>query len=270
MSRVTLPSGMGRQLAAAAAVGTFALGLVGIAGIAGITSPGTGRPIGWFLLAGGGWLLVVGLAWRNRSDNCLPGDGRRFDRLGPANAVTLVRGWLLAALAGFLAVDPAYAWLPAALFVAAGLLDAVDGAVARRTRETVLGARLDTSTDALAVLVGGAVGVVLSVLPVWYLLAGVVWYAFVGGLRLRRWANKPVYGLPDSRIRPLIGSLQLVVIGGALLPAFGPPETTAAAAIALSLLCASFARDWAAATGRLGRFPEGRRRATEDGPSEGD
>jgi len=99
-------------------------------------------------------------------------------RLGPANVITLFRGWLVVVLAGALVADPPAPWLPVWLFAGAAGLDAVDGAVARRTRETVLGGRLDAATDALAVLVGAAVAVVLGALPAWYLLAGGVWYAY--------------------------------------------------------------------------------------------
>lgn len=232
-----------RRLAAFTGVGAFALV---------VAAPvSADRPLAWLLVSGGVGLFVSGIAWRARS--ATPDEERPLERLGAANSATLFRGWLLAGLAGFLVSEPAGPWLPVVVFVAAGVLDAVDGAVARRTRETALGTRLDTSTDALAVLVGSALGVALAVLPVWYLLAGAVWYVYAAGLWLRQQADKPVYDLPESRLRPLVGAAQLAVIGAALLPAFGPPETTFTAAFALAALCASFGRDWAAATGRLGR-----------------
>ena len=181
-------------------------------------------------------------------------DADVFGRLGPANVVTLFRGWLVAVLAGALVADPPAPWLPVWLFAGAAGLDAVDGAVARRTRETVLGGRLDAATDALAVLVGAAVAVALGGLPGWYLLAGGVWYAYAAALWRRRRAGRPVYRLPPSRLRPVVGTAQFLVVGAGLLPAAGDAGwLVALAALALAALLASFARDWAAATGRLGR-----------------
>ncbi|WP_418285111.1 CDP-alcohol phosphatidyltransferase family protein [Halorubrum sp. DTA46] len=213
----------------------------------------------WSLL-GSGWLLgatPVGLylaayAGVHLPANRSPSGSGIHPTLGSANAVTLFRGWLVAVLAGTLLSSPE-PWLPASLFVAAALLDAVDGAVARRTRETVLGARLDGATDALAVLVGSAVAVGAGALPAWYLAAGAVWYAYSGSLWLRRRGGDPIYELPPSRVRRAIGSAQFLVVAVALLPGAGGPILTGGAAVALAVLLASFARDWAAATGRLGR-----------------
>lgn len=184
----------------------------------------------------------------NRSDG-----GHRHATLGLANGVTLFRGWLLAVLAGFVLVSPPTAWMAVALFVTAAVLDVVDGAVARRTRKTALGARLDGSVDALAVLIGSAVAVSVGALPAWYILAGAVWYCYAGGLWVRRASGDAVYALPPSSVRTAIGSAQLVVIAAALVPGSGGWLLSGLAALALATLLASFARDWAAATGRLGR-----------------
>ena len=209
----------------------------------------------WVLAAAAPGAYQAAYAWTNLSANRRPGDDRPEPRLGPANAITLFRGWLASVLAGALAAAPPHPWVPIALFAGAVGLDAVDGAVARRTRETVLGARLDGATDALAVLVGATVAVALGALPAWYLLAGGVWYAYAGSLWRRRRAGTPVYELPPSRIRPFVGTAQFAVVALALVPSGageGSP-LTAFAALALAALLASFARDWAAATGRLGR-----------------
>ena len=116
----------------------------------------------WVLAAAAPGAYQAAYAWTNLSANRRPGDDRPEPRLGPANAITLFRGWLASVLAGALAAAPPHPWIPVALFAGAVGLDAVDGAVARRTRETVLGARLDGATDALAVLVGAAVAVALG------------------------------------------------------------------------------------------------------------
>ena len=231
--------------------GGVALGALGLAAL--------WRPLGtaWVLAATLPGAYLAAYAWTNLGANHSPDGADPSSRLGPANAITLFRGWLAAVLAGAAVAPPPDPRIPVALFVGAVGLDAVDGAVARRTRETVLGARLDGATDALAVLVGAAVAVALGALPAWYLLAGGVWYAYAGSLWRRRRAGAPVYELPPSRLRPFVGTAQFVVVAIALLPGVGTAgETTgltAFAAVALAALLASFARDWAAATGRLGR-----------------
>ena len=150
----------------------------------------------WVLAAAGPGAYLAAYAWTHLGANHRPGvDGPR-PRLGPANAITLFRGWLAVVLGGAAVASPPDPRVPVVLFGGAVGLDAVDGAVARRTRETVLGARLDGATDALAVLVGAAVAVALGALPAWYLLAGGVWYAYAGSLWWRRRT-----GAPSSRAR---------------------------------------------------------------------
>ncbi|MEZ3167341.1 CDP-alcohol phosphatidyltransferase family protein [Halorubrum ejinorense] len=231
-------------------VAGVALGVLGLAAL--------WRPFGteWVLAAVPPGTYLTAYAWTNLPANHPPGGGDPGSRLGPANAVTLFRGSLAAVLAGALVAPPPNPWVPLGLFAGAVGLDAVDGAVARRTRETVFGARLDGATDALAVLVGAAVAVAVGALPAWYLVAGGVWYAYAGSLWRRRRSGAPVYELPPSRVRPFVGSAQFGVVALALLPTVGsttPAWLAAVAALALATLLASFARDWAAATGRLGR-----------------
>ncbi|WP_241989411.1 CDP-alcohol phosphatidyltransferase family protein [Halorubrum sp. SP9] len=231
--------------------GRVALGALGLAVLRG--------PLGtaWVLAAAVPGAYLAAYARTNLDANRSPDGGEPFARLGTANGITLFRGWLAAVLTGALVASPPDPRIPVALFAGAVGLDAVDGAVARRTRETVLGARLDGATDALAVLVGAAVAVALGSLPAWYLLAGAVWYAYAGSLWRRRRNGEPVYDLPPSRIRPFVGTAQFAVVALALLPsvggAGGTPRLTALAGVVLAALLGSFARDWAAATGRLGR-----------------
>jgi len=240
------------RLRFAGAVVVGGLGLAALWGPLGAAWVLAALPVGGYLAA----YAAVNLAANRPSDGEAAGsaDADVLSRLGPANWITLFRGWLVAVLAGALVADPPAAWGPALLFAGAAGLDAVDGAVARRTRETVLGGRLDAATDALAVLVGAAVAAALGGLPVWYLLAGGVWYAYAAALWRRRRAGGPVYRLPPSRLRPVVGTAQFLVVGAGLLPNAGDAGwLVALAALALAALLASFTRDWAAATGRLGR-----------------
>lgn len=241
------PARLRLRFAAVAALGLF--------GLAALWWPlGTG----WILAAAAAGAYLAAYAWTNLDAN-RPSDGGDLDpRLGPANAITLFRGWLAAVLAGAVVSPPPSPWVPVALFAGAVGLDAVDGAVARRTTETALGARLDGATDALALLVGAAVAVASGSLPGWYLVAGGVWYAYAGSLWRRRRTGAPVYELPPSRVRPVVGSAQFAVVALALLPPVGDMGggtgwLTALGAVALAALLGSFTRDWAAATGRLGR-----------------
>jgi len=247
MSRRDRSGSVDRARVRARLLGTVGVGALGLVAL---WRPLDGR---WLLGAAPVALYVAAYAGTNLSANRPPGDAAVRPTLGPANAISLFRGWLLAVLAGTPLAPPSDRWLPVGLFVAAVLLDAVDGAVARRTRETVLGARLDGAVDALAVLVGGGVAVGAGALPAWYLLAGGTWYAYAGSLWVRRRAGEPTYELPPSRVRGPVGSGQFLVIAVALVPGTGGSPLAAAAGIALAALLASFARDWAAATGRLGR-----------------
>lgn len=212
-------------------------------------------------LFGGRWLLgAAPVAWylaiyagSNLSANRPSGTAGVRPTLGAANAITLFRGWLLAVLAGAILGSAPNRWVPLGLFCVAVSLDAVDGAVARRTCETVLGARLDGAVDALAVLVGGTVAVGSGALPAWYLVAGGVWYAYAGSLWLRKKSGESTYELPPSRIRGPVGIAQFLVVAAGLVPGVGGRPLAVVAGLALATLLASFARDWAAATGRLGR-----------------
>ena len=201
-----------------------------------------------WLAAVGVWIAVVGYARYRLGQNHVSGAEAPEERLGAANAVTLTRGWLLALVAGV--VTSASPGVSAAILACAVLLDAVDGAIARRTRETVLGARLDGATDALTLLVGSTAATVIGALPAWYVLAGLVWYGYSAALWARQRAGGEVYGLPESRLRPLVGSGQFLLVVAALWPALVVPDPVTA--LALAALLASFGRDLAAATGRLG------------------
>lgn len=209
------------------------------------------QPTVWFGVAAVGSLYPLLECYRNLDDNRPPGSEHLVPTLGVANAITVTRGVLLAAVAGFLLSDPAFSWLPAAGFLVAAAGDGIDGAVARRRQETVLGARLDASMDAYAVLVGGAVAVGGGSLPAWYLLAGFVWYGYTVALWIRKRGGRPVYGLPESRLRSVVGVGQLAVVGAGLLPGVSGPWLAVVAAIALCALSVSFIRDFAVATGRL-------------------
>ncbi|MEA1931073.1 MAG: CDP-alcohol phosphatidyltransferase family protein [Euryarchaeota archaeon] len=171
-----------------------------------------------------------------------------------ATAVTLSRGAALAVFAGFLATGlPAgrVAWLPAVLFAIAAGLDTLDGAIARATDAiSELGGRLDTEMDGLTVLFGTALIVAADLVPRVFLLVGLARYLFVFGCWLRRRRGRPVYDLPPSQLRRVLGGLAMATVWMALLPVTEPSVTRPVAVVVLVPFCFNFSRDWLAVSGR--------------------
>jgi len=206
--------------------------------------------------AAGRWVLVAGAVlayelWflrRHLARNAEP-DGPLRESLGPANALTVVRGGLYAAAGGFLLVPPTAGvrWVPGLCYGVGAVLDFVDGWVARRTdRQSVLGARLDLAFDTLGFLVVALVAVAWGRLPAWYLALGLARYCFRAGEAYRRYRGRPVGSLPESRVRRPLAALQMGVITAALLPTL---PTRVTVPLAPSLLV--FGRDWLVVSGRL-------------------
>lgn len=236
-----------------------------------VAGSGVALAVAYLLLGGLGgateaWLAVAapvafGVAVflrRNLTDNH-PADGtvsglRRT--LGLANLVTLARGLAFAAAAGFLLVPrtAAVAWLPAVLYGGGVLLDAVDGALARRVGQTTrLGERLDMAYDSLGFVVAPAVAVAWGRLPAVYLALAAARYVYRAGLAAERRRGRRIRPLPPSRLRRPLAAWQMVFLTVALAPVV--PETTlhAVAPLALAPSLLVFARDYLAVTGRLPR-----------------
>lgn len=183
-----------------------------------------------------------------------PAGGTPFETVGAANALTVARGGLLAAVAGCAFVDPgsfgAVAWVPAACYGANAAIDWVDGTVARATgRVTVLGERLDMAFDTLGFLVAPVVGVLWGQLPVWYLSLSAARYLFKAGRGLRRYRGLPVYPMPPSRVRRRLAGLQMAFITAALAPVVPFEAARVGAAVVLIPSLALFARDYLAVAG---------------------
>lgn len=171
-----------------------------------------------------------------------------------ADRVTLSRAVLgggcativVLALAG--AVPPRSWWL-LLLAVPAVLLDAVDGAVARRTgTASEPGSRLDMETDAAVLLV---LSVPLAmVLGPWVLAVGLMRYAYVAVSWWRPALRGP---LRYSRFRRSVAALQAGALTVALVPVVPLPVAALVVALALALLTVSFGRDVVAQERRSGR-----------------
>lgn len=210
----------------------------------------------WALLAALVMVYGLWLCRANLNQNHRPDDSTLLPALGAGNTVTLLRGLVMALLAGFLflprPMNGWLAWTPAILYTILAILDYLDGYVARITNQaTRLGETLDGAFDALGLLVAVGLAVWYGQLPAWYLLVGLARYLFVFGLWRRRRQGQPVYDLPPSRNRRMLAGFQMGFVSVVLWPLFSPPETTLAGVIFGSSILASFGRDWLVVSGRL-------------------
>lgn len=193
------------------------------------------------LAAQAAFVYVCGaaLVWR-----ALPG-GHPHARLGPANRVTLLRLAIVALLAGAVGsgvpATAAAAWALAGLASVGAALDAVDGALARRSGlASAFGARFDLETDALMTLVLAALVLQSGKAGAWILLAGALRYAFVAAAALWPWLAAP---LAPSVRRQAVCVVQIATLVVVLLPPVAAPLSRVLAVGSLAALCASFAAD---------------------------
>ncbi|MES2842761.1 MAG: CDP-alcohol phosphatidyltransferase family protein [Pseudomonadota bacterium] len=192
-------------------------------------------------------LLVFGagawLVWRGRLAHPHP-------RFGPANRVTLARLGsvaLMAALVGEalprapLDSMASAAWWLVAVATLTALLDAVDGALARRSgMASAFGARFDMETDAAFTLVLCALVVQAGQVGPWILVSGLMRYAFVAAALAWPWLGGP---LPPSKRRQTVCVIQIATLVVCLAPIVPPWLAGGLAAISLAVLTLSFATD---------------------------
>ena len=178
----------------------------------------------WSLAGAACWCVVLWQCYSRLDRNYSTADQTPYTRLGAGTRVTLVRGLLIAATAGFLPtagmpVGPALAYAPAVFYTLAALGDALDGYIARRQRHTTqLGRELDTALDALGLLVAPLLAVLTGKLHASYLLASAAYYLFQWGVHRRRQRGLPVYPLPPSRWRRHIAGWQMGLVATVLWP----------------------------------------------------
>ncbi len=178
--------------------------------------------------------------------------------LGYGTWITITRAMLIALLAGYLfqpwppsrVVPGCRSWTPGILYLAASLLDHMDGRFARaQQHETRLGAFLDINIDALGLLIAPLLAVWYGQLPVAYLSVGVAYYLFVCGIWLRKKFFKPVFEIKPRRSARIIAGIQMSFVGFALLPLISPPVKIVAAYIIMTPLLVGFVKDWLSASG---------------------
>lgn len=214
----------------------------------------------WALGAAAASAYVVSYVRVRLADNHREDEEHILPRFGAANWISFARGIAYALMAGFAFVPEAqgaFAWVPALLFLAASLADALDGYLARATNHaTRLGRHADVTFDAMGLLVAILICIHTARLPVWYLAVGVVYYLFVLHRAWRDRRGLPHHTLPPSRRRGVIGGLQVGFVSVVLWPVFEPPATTLAGLVFGLPLLASFARDWLFVTGWAVRHPK--------------
>ena len=135
-------------------------------------------------------LLRYGLRWNYHSAQKI-----LHSTLGYGTWLTIIRGALIAVLAGYL-FQPwpesqffpgRLSWAPGLLYITASILDYTDGRIARACRhETRLGAFLDINLDALGLLIAPLVAVWYGQLPAVYLSVGFAFYVYRVAIRLRK------------------------------------------------------------------------------------
>ncbi|MGY6586888.1 MAG: CDP-alcohol phosphatidyltransferase family protein [Wenzhouxiangella sp.] len=161
--------------------------------------------------AGAGAVLLLGvLLWR------FPPPG---PALGWANAVTLVRALLMAALCVWLVDWPGSQtalWAMTLLALAILTLDGVDGFLARRFDEcSDWGARFDMEVDAAFILLLCLALWLHALAPAWVLLIGLMRYAFLAAGFYLPWMARD---LPERFRRKLVCVIQLAVLIVAVSP----------------------------------------------------
>ena len=159
--------------------------------------------------------------------------------LGPANRVTLIRATLVGGVVA-LVVESVHRPVPVAvlagLAIAALVLDAVDGRVARRTGSvTALGARFDVEVDAALALMLSAY--VARPIGAWVLAIGAMRYALVVARWMLPWLRGSV---PARYWRKVVAATQGVVLVVAAAGVVPRPLMVAALVASLAMLVESF------------------------------
>ncbi|MCF7804269.1 MAG: CDP-alcohol phosphatidyltransferase family protein [Candidatus Marinimicrobia bacterium] len=202
----------------------------------------------WFLGVALVFFYITTEFYHRLNQNRPPNGDRLFPSLGIANTITFFRGFLLALLAGLIFSPEILSrapYLPAILYLLAGILDGFDGHIARRRDHiSSLGQMLENRFDALGILVASTMGIALGKLPVWYMSIGLAYYLFILGRKWRLRTGKPVIELQPDRFRSVAAGIQMGFLGIALLPIF-PGEITKIAAPGFFIPTVYlFLRDW--------------------------
>lgn len=203
------------------------------------------------------WVYVLTLCYRRLSLNYDTKTGLSFDQLGAGNRITLLRGLLIAATAGFLGSTPATLsalalFLPAVLYTIAAIGDALDGYVARITKQaTQLGKELDNELDALGLLIAPLLAILWDKLHVSYMSVSLAFYIFRIGIYLRKRLGLKVSPLPASALRRRLAGYQMGLVATALWAPIPAELTQPIGFLLMAPLLCRFILDWLYVSDRI-------------------
>jgi len=207
----------------------------------------------WMLQASVLWTLVLYEAMRHAPLNYNGSATEPYAHLGLANRLTILRGWLIACVGGFLfqSVPPGFLVLvPAGLYTVSAMVDRLDGYTARRTGHVSrMGMELDTVFDALGLAVVPLLAVWYGKIHWSYLLVSCAYYLFQWGVSYRQKTGLAVIPLQPKRSRRTIAGFQMGFIAVVLFPVFEPPATQVAGFAFMLPVLAGFFLDWLAVSG---------------------
>lgn len=210
----------------------------------------------WVVTAFGILVLQLIVLFKALPYNHRLGEAELLPKLGPGNWLSVIRSLLIAMIAGFIFLPRppgGLVWIPAGLYLLAGITDFFDGYLARLSDHvTQLGARLDLHNDSFGVVVVTLLAFQYGVLPGWYVWFGFARYIFLFGLWLRRRFGMQIYELQPSMTRRGFAALQMGFITVMLFPGIGPPATFLAAGVFLALFAGRFIYDWLQVSGQIG------------------
>ncbi|MEK6221325.1 MAG: CDP-alcohol phosphatidyltransferase family protein, partial [Chloroflexota bacterium] len=143
-----------------------------------IVSRSEGQTVGrrWVSLPIVMMLIQLISLWRILPQNHRAGETQILATFGLGNNFSLIRGTLIAIVAGFIIIPRPSSWLvwlPVILYFIASVFDYLDGYFARITNHaTQLGAVLDINSDSLGVLIVTLLAYHFGSAPWWYVPFG--------------------------------------------------------------------------------------------------
>ena len=211
----------------------------------------------FLIISGVCWFYVLANCHRKLHLNYDPKSEKYFQKLGIGNRLTLTRGLLIGATAGFIGTDPSAlskfaVFSPAIFYTVAAIGDALDGYIARVTMQTTqLGSELDNELDAFGLLIAPVLAVLWSKLHFTYLFVSAAFYIFRLGIFFRNRQGKPVYELIPNQFRRRLAGYQMGVVATSLWAPI-PAEITKPVGVLLMIpLLIGFLLDWLQVSGRI-------------------
>lgn len=209
----------------------------------------------WLLQAGLLWILVLYEARGYLPLNRKGPETVLYSRLGLANQLTILRGWLIACTGGFLfqqSPPGVLAIVPAGFYAVSAIIDRIDGFAARKTGQvSQMGMELDTVFDALGLAIAPLLAVWYGKIHWSYLLVSCAYYLFQWGLSYRQKNALPLFPLKPKLSRRAIAGFQMGFIAVVLFPVFQPPATRIAGFAFMLPVLTGFLIDWLVASGRI-------------------